>query len=189
MDFLLGLTQTHHDSGLDPPPIGLGHPTLRGFGEKLQGALVSTTRSSGPVEPGDRLHVVGEDLRPGRQNDIECFGHTAEVGCQDLDGRGTLETMNGLDHSSKMPGSPVGQIIPVHRCDDGMGEPHDLYGLGHSLGLGLIDSRSRPTGGHRTESATPGTDVPQNHEGRGAMLAPALVDVGAARLFTDGIEL
>ena len=60
--------------------------------------------------------------------------------------------------------------------------------LGYAPRLVGVDARGRLAGGHRAEAAAAGADVAEDHEGRGAVLAPALVDVGAPRLFADGVE-
>ena len=41
---------------------------------------------------------------------------------------------------------------------------------------------------HSAESTGPRTNVAQNHEGGGPMPSPALMDIGAAGLFADGVE-
>src|SRR3712207_9085118 len=51
----------------------------------------------------------------------------------------------------------------------------------------LFRSR-RPAGAHVAEAAAPRARVAEDHERRGAAL-PALADVGAGRLLTDGVEV
>jgi hypothetical protein len=56
------------------------------------------------------------------------------------------------------------------------------------LGLARIDDAARISRGDRAEAAAARARLAEDHDRRGA-LAPALADVGAARLFADGVEI
>ena len=85
--------------------------------------------------------------------------------------------------------TPVAEIFSIDGCNDRVRQTHDLDGLSHLLRLGLIYSWRRSPRSYGTKPTSSGADVSQNHEGRGTVLTPALVDIGTARLFTHGIEI
>ena len=88
---------------------------------------------------------------------------------------------------AKWPAPSSGQIVAVDRRDDGVLQAQLLDGLCHVLGLERVD-RARGALGHRAETAVARAHVAQDHEGRGT-LAPALVDVGAARFLAHRVEV
>ena len=101
-----------------------------------------------------------------------------------------LRLVDRRDHPGEVAGAAVGQVVAVDRGDHGVAEPHDRHRLGHVLGL-LRDRRPAcgTAGGHGAEAAAARADVAEDHEGGGAVLAPALVDVGAAGLLADRMEV
>ncbi len=132
---------------------------------------------------------MGENLRPGRQNHCQSLRYPAKIWGQNLTGNGWIESVDGLDDTGEMPCSAVRQIIAIHRRDDGMSESHGRDGASHPDGLVPVDTGCRSARGHSAKAAAAGADLPQDHEGRRAVLAPALVDVGTACLLADGVEL
>ena len=85
-------------------------------------------------------------------------------------------------------GAAVEEVVAVdHRHDDVLElEPRD--GARDVLGLAHVDGAARIAGGDRAEAAAARAHVAEEHHRRGA-LAPALADVGAARLFADRVEI
>ena len=94
-----------------------------------------------------------------------------------------------LDDLGEVAGAAVGEVVAVDRGDHRVAQLHRRHRLGDALGLVGVDARRRPPGGDRAEAAAPGADVAEDHEGGGAVLAPALVDVGAAGLLADRVEI
>ena len=83
-----------------------------------------------------------------------------------------------------MAGAAIGQVIPVHRGDHGEPQAEACHGLGHPLRLLGIQLAGAPLA-HVAEPAVSRADVAHEHEGGGAVDAPALMEVRAAGLFTD----
>src|SRR5690606_32785602 len=110
-----------------------------------------------------------------------------EVRCQDLDrGRGRSGA-DGADHGGEVCRAAVGQIVTVDGGDDDVLELKSGYGLRDVLRLFRVE-RLRQTRAHVAESAGARARVPHDHHGR-VLLAPALPDVGAARLLADGVQV
>jgi hypothetical protein len=61
-----------------------------------------------------------------------------------------------------------------------------LHGFRHAARLCKIDGL-RTAFGHGAKAATPGAQIAQQHEGRGAMV-PALADVGAVRRLANRVQ-
>ena len=123
------------------------------------------------------------------EHHVEGVRHAPEVGGQHLDGAGGALRVDGGDHLRPVARAAVRQVVAVDRGDHGVAQAHHRHRLGHVLGLLRVGAGRRPAGGHGAEAAAAGADVTQDHEGGRAVLAPALVDVGAAGLLAHGMEI
>ena len=188
-DLVGGLAEAEHDAGLDPAGVAPLVAPPGGFGEQRQGAVVAAAGTGLAIEARHRLRVVREDLRRRCEHDVEGVGDAAEVGRQDLDRAGRTALVNRPDHRRPVPGAAVRQVVAVDRGDDGVPQAHRGDRRGDVAGLGRVHSRIRPARGHRAEAAAPGADLAEDHERRRAVLAPALVDVGALGLFADRVQV
>ena len=83
--------------------------------------------------------------------------------------------------------APVGKVVAVNGRDDAIAEAEALHGAGKARGFPGVDGRGLAAG-YGAVTACAGADVAEDHEGGGLSL-PALADVGASRLFADGVEL
>ena len=97
--------------------------------------------------------------------------------------------VDGVDDGGEVAGAAVGEVVAVDRGDDGVAQPHGGHRLGDVVGLVDVDPGRRSPRGDGAEPAAAGADVAQDHEGGGAVLPPTLVDVGAAGLLADGVEV
>ena len=99
-------------------------------------------------------------------------------------GTGSAGLTNTFD---KMLGTAVAQIVTIYRGNDDVIEAHRGDGARQFLWLVGIE-RIRATVAHIAEGTAAGTDVTHDHEG-GRALAKTLVDIGAGRFFTHGVQL
>jgi hypothetical protein len=83
-------------------------------------------------------------------------------------------------------GTPITEIIAVHRGDDNIIKLHRPNSTGQVLSLGGI-GRERFSMSHITEGTSPGADVPKDHEG-GCAVIEALTKIWAVRLFADTVQ-
>src|SRR5207253_11328115 len=177
------LPQAEHDAGLDED--GCVHPL--GALQQFQRARVAALRPYLWVQAGNGLDVVVEDVRArphhGRQRRLV----THEIRDQNLDAALRNPLANLPDGAGEDGGAPILELVAVDRGDDGVLEAHPLDRFRHPNRLAQVE-HARPTGLHRAEAAGPGTGVAQDHEG-GRARVPALADVGAARLLTDGVQV
>ena len=157
-----------------------------GVGQQLERPIVASARAGQAIQPLGGLQIVIEDVGPGVHHDPERPLGALEVGDQHLD-RGLGQAPPDLgDAAGERLGAAVGQVVPVHRGDDHVREPHALHRLGQADRLERVE-RLRRAVRHRAVGAVPGADVAQDHEGGGLVL-PALADVGAARLLAHGVQ-
>ena len=111
-----------------------------------------------------------------------------EIGNQDFDL--ACRPCGGPDRANrcgKRPGAEVGEVIPVHRRHDDVGEGQRLDRLRQLLRLFRVERDRRPV---RDVAVAAGAraDVPHDHERRGAVM-PALADVGAVRFLAHRVQL
>ena len=78
----------------------------------------------------------------------------------------------------------VGDIVAIDRGEDDIGEVQGRQRLRQSARLVGIQNAARVPGLDRAKAAAAGADIAHDHDGEGAR-APALADVGAARLLAD----
>jgi hypothetical protein len=81
----------------------------------------------------------------------------------------------------------VGHVVAVHRRHHDVAQRHRLDRLGEPARLPGVEGQRRAAG-DRAVGAVPRAHVAHDEEGRRPVV-PALADVGAVRLFADGVEL
>ena len=91
------------------------------------------------------------------------------------------------DGGGELRRAAVGQVVAGDGGEHGVAQAHLLDGLGHPLGLARIGGLG-VAGVDQAEPAGPGAALAVDHE-RGGAVAPALGDVGAARLLAHRDEL
>ena len=85
----------------------------------------------------------------------------------------------------------IGQIVAIDAGDDDVAEVHVTRHAGDVGGLGGIEAHVMLAGvefADAAEAAAAGAELAEDHEGGGAAME-ALVDIGAARLLADGVEI
>src|SRR5439155_3990245 len=146
--------------------------------------------SGGPdarIEPPDRLHVVVQDVRPGREHAPQRVAVSQEVGNQNLHPRGRDLGPNGADRGGELEGPAVGKLVPVDRGHDDVMEPEPARGFGHAAGLFGID-RERLPAPDVAEGTGTRADVSQNEKGRG-VTRETIADIRAVRALAHGVEI
>ena len=148
-------------------------------------------RAHAAVEARDGLHVVVEDVGRGVEDAGDGVQVAAKIGGQDFDasiGEGAAHFTNGLGEVMR---ASIGQVVTIDGSDDDVAE---LHVGGHARDVGWLIGVEHEfffcggTFGDGAESAAPGAEVAEDHEGGGAAMK-ALMHVGAARGFADGVEV
>src|SRR4029077_20025512 len=93
---------------------------------------------------------------------------------------------DGANGAGEDAGAAVLQVVAVDRRDDRVLEPELGHRIRHAKGFSEV-KLNRPARRHRAEATGARAHVAEDHERRGAPV-PAIEDVGAARLFADGVE-
>ncbi len=186
-----GLAEPEHDAGLDPAGV---LPASRRREASASSARRPVVAAAGPrlaVEPRHGLDVVREDLRRAprarRRARRRRRGSRASAPRPRQPGS---RPWTACDHRRPVAGAAVRQVVAVDRGDHRVAQAHARRTASATCsGSSASTPGAGPAGGHRAEAAAPGADLAQDHERRGAVLAPALVDVGAAGLLADRVEL
>ena len=116
---------------LTRPGVLAGVAAAGGLGEQAEAAVVAAAGAGLAIEARHRLHVVGEDLRGGAEDDVERVRHAAEVGGEHLDGAGRVPRVHGRDHPRPVARAAVRQVVAVDRGEHGVAQPHHRDRLGH----------------------------------------------------------
>ncbi len=111
----------------------------------------------------------------------------AEIGGQDFDRRIRRRATQRLDHLDELRCTAVGQVVAIDRGDDDMLQAELGRRLGSMFGLERID-RARHSRLDVAKGAGPRADIAEDHY-RGVLLGPAFANIGARRLFADGVEV
>ena len=171
------LAEPHHQAGLDQQ---VGGEPVRGL-QEAHGPVVAGMRAHQRREAAHRFDIVRQHLRGGPHHGGDGIGGAAQVGAEQFH----AATRYGADRrhrGSAYLGAAVAQVVAVHHGHHDVAQLHLGDRFGHPFRLGQVQLR-RQAGVHGTEAAAPGAHAAQNHEGGGAVRAPALVNVGTARLF------
>ena len=95
--------------------------------------------------------------------------------------------MDGANRCRHDGRAAVREIVPIHHGDVGVGELHAQHRRGNAKRLQGIH-RVGKARSHRAESAPARARVPEDHEARRAVRAPALVEIRATRLLAHGMK-
>ena len=161
-------------------------PRPRAVSRKSQRPLVGGVRAHQPRQARHRLDIVGEHLGSGRHHRGDRLAGAAQVGGEQL----YAAARNRADRRYRggaYRGAAVAQVVARHHGDHHVAQLHLGHGVGYPLRLGQVQLGRQPRF-HRAEAAAPGAHAAQDHEGGGAVHAPALVDVRAARFLAYGGE-
>ena len=135
---------------------------------------------------GHGLDVVGEDLGLGVADRLDVLGLAGEVRDQELDAGARVEFVDLADGFGVEPDALVGEVVAGHAGDGGVAELHRLDRPGHLGGFEHVHGGGL-AGVDLAEVAAPGAFGAADQEG-GFLVFPAFKDVGAAGLFTHGVE-
>ena len=157
-------------------------------------AAVMTDRERSNRKPGGgsaedarhRLDVVREHLGTRGEDLGELSGVRVEVGNEQLDPAAGELGVDLADRLRVQPRPAVGQVVAGDAGDGGVLQAHRRDALGHPAGLVGVEV-SGLAGVDLAEVAAPGALVAADEEG-GFAVFPALVDVGAAGRFADGVQ-
>ena len=177
-DLFLGLAQADHDAGLGE----LVRVPLLDHLQQAQAVEVARARPDLQIQARHGLEVVIEDVGLGVDHHGRRPVLSQEVGRQDLDGGVRRLDADLAHHLGEVGRTAVGHIVAVDRGDDDVVQTHLLDGQAHLARLFRIQ-RLRQARLDVAEGAGPRAGVAHDHQG-GVLLAPALADVRAGRLFT-----
>ena len=179
-----------HDAGLHPAGVLPRVAAPRRLGEQAEAAVVTAAGAGEPVEARHGLHVVGEDLRAPRRG--RCPGPRARRGSPGSGPRPRTPDCAACTASmtrAKWRAPPSGRSSRSTEVITAWRRPMTSTASATCSGSSGIDAGLRAPGGHGAEAAAAGADVAQDHERRRAVLAPALVDVGAVRLLAHRMQI
>src|SRR5438552_368039 len=174
--------QTHHEAGFG----GDRGVYFAGAGEEAQSPIVAGAAARHVIKPGDRLRVVIEHVRTGGQHDVEGLVTAAKVWDQHFHSAARNPAPQGSNGERKNRGSAVFAVVAIYGSHHDIAQPHHFGGARHSLGLVPVNRQGAALG-YRAEGATPGAQIPQNHESGGTVF-PALADIGATGAFADRVQ-
>ena len=129
---------------------------------------------------------MGEHLGLRVNHLLDVLGNTLEVGDEHLDAGVRAHLVNLAGGLCVQPRTAVFQIVTGHAGHGSVAQTHDLHVLCHLERLSVVHSDGL-TGRNVAEVATTGALGATNQVGCLTVL-PALVDVGAAGLFTHGVQ-
>ncbi len=155
----------------------------------LQGGLspcVPILRLNLAEQARNSFHIVIEDIRAGVRHEPQGIRLPYKIRDEHFHGAAGNKLADATDRRGENGSSPVGQIVAIDRGDHDVTEPHLFHSPGNAfrfigrkrLGTAVLDV---------AKSAGAGAHVPQQEEG-GRSEAPAFGQVGAHRLFADGVQ-
>ena len=161
IDLVVGLAHADDQARLGHEPGGL-RP-----GQHRQAAGVAGRRTHGPLEPGDGLDVVVEDIGTHREQHVERAGVALDVGDQGLDARRRAAQPDRVDAGGDVGHPAVGEVVAGDHREHGVVEAHPLDGLGHRAGssasgaIGLrVSTRQNPHARVQRSPSTMNVAVP-----------------------------
>ena len=141
-----------------------------------------------PIQAGDGLQVVVENIRRGFRQRVQRLRHPSpKVGDEDFHahaGGGFSQSGNAFGEVS---GAAVAEVVAIHAGDDDMRQAEFGDGAGEVLRLRRV-GRVRASVGDIAERTAAGAEVAENHKGRRS-LSETLADVGAGRFFANGMQV
>ena len=130
------------------------------------------------IEARDGLHIVVEDVGAGIENTRDGLLVAQEIRRKHFDSRFGQEPPHFFDCFREVHAAAIGQLVTVDACDDDVAQLHALCHFGDVAWLRWVETFGSSLG-YRAETATPRTDVSQNHERRG-FATETFVNIGAA---------
>lgn len=190
-DFVLLLAQAEHDARLGDDALLAPHVL-----DVLQ--HLETLPEGGPPvadirrQALDGLDVVCVDIKTALGDNLDHVEVASEVARQGLDQQRGLLVLNLADRLGEMPRAAVDEVVAVDAGEDDVAQAPAGEGLSRVLGLVGVEGRGRAARLDAAEAAAAGARIAHEHDGgRGGALvgaAPALRDVGAARLLADRVQ-
>lgn len=182
-NFLIRFSQSQHETGFCRQ--GRVHPPESG--QKVEGMPVVRSRANLPVESWNGLDVVVQNVGKGFRKGFDRQGEaTPKVRDQEFDPHRRHVLPEGFHDRLEMAGSPVGEVVPVNRCDDDVTEVHAPDGFREVKRFSGI-RRKRFAMFDIAEGAGSCAEIAQNHE-RGRSFPEALADIGTSRFFADRVK-
>ena len=180
-NFIIALAKSDHQSAFryDALPV-----------QTAQGLQARTVLGSGAHHGGqslDGFDVVPDDTGLRRDDHVQKVGPCVQIGNKELNYGVAVLRPDGLHGCGPMPGSAVGEVVARHGGYDDIPQFHQGDAFGHLSGLFGVGSKGM-SGFGRAEAAAPGTDVSQNHEGRGSP-APAFGLIGAHAAAANRVQI
>ena len=183
-DLVVALAESDHQAGFGEDRGAV----LAGETEDTERLAVAGLRANARVEARDGFHIVVEDVGGSVEDRCDGVEVAAEVGCKDFDaglGQGAANFAHG---GGEVGGAAVGQVVAIDAGDDHVAEAHGGGDAGDVGGLVGVEGETGFCFGDGAEAAAASAEVAEDHEGRLAAVE-ALVDVGAAGGFADGVEV
>ena len=142
----------------------------------------------------DGLDVVRVDVEAAGGHELHCCQVTTEIARQGLDKHLWRLELDAADGVGKVAGAAVGQVVAVDRGQHNVAQAPPAQGFGCVLGLVRVQRGRAARRLDAAEAAAACARVAHQHYGcRGGVFAtaaaPALADVGAARLLTYSVQL
>ena len=180
VNLVVGLAHTQNQ-------VGLGdHTAFLSLGNNIQGTLVTERRANLTEDTGNGLQVVREHLRLSVNHLLNMLGNTLEVGDEHLNAGVRAHLVNLTGGLCVQPRTAVFQIITSNTGHGCVTQTHDLHVLSNLERLSVVNS-NRLAGRNIAEVATAGALGTTNQVGC-LTVFPALVNIGAASLFTHGVQ-
>src|SRR5229473_5413844 len=183
-DFVLFFSKTEHQTS-----FGRNfRMRFLGMAEQFERALIHRALADLPVEARHGFGVVVENIRAHSKNDVQRVPITAKIRNEHFDFAAWNAAANLFDGARKDVRAAIRLIVAVDRSHHRVAQSHFGHSFRHAKRFFFIRWPDGLARRHGAESASACADVPQNHEGRGAVL-PALAHVGAARALADRVQI
>ena len=180
-DVLFALPEADHQAGL-----GQGAPFFRGRQEVQGPAVILPGAADRGIEGFRRLQVVVEDVRGGLEDPLERRQVAAEIRDERFDPGSRTPRADRPDDRREMGRAAVGEVVPRHRRDHGIGQPERGDRPGDMDGLVRVRGQ-RMSLGHGAEAAVPGARVAEDEERR-RLAFPTGPDVRTPGALADGVQ-
>jgi len=179
-----GFSKTEHDAGL-------GVNGIAPFGFDLckdaQGPIVSSAGTNLRCQASNRLEVMIENLRMGREDGLKRGISVEKVRNKHFDNNIGIGSSNGFYSAAEVRCAAVLQVVASHGGNDDVRQGHAASGFGNALRF--VGFQSVWLGrGNGTEATSASAAVSRDHESCSAF-APAFPMVGAFGALADGVQL
>jgi hypothetical protein len=156
-------------------------------GQEVKRVAVVRARTNLPVESGNGLDVMVQNVGKRSGKGFDRQGQASpKVRHQEFDPHRRHVLPEGFHDRREVAGSAIGEIVPVHRCDDNVTEIHASDGCREVKRFSGI-RRKRFAMFDIAEGTGSCAEIAQDHE-RGRSFPEALADIGTPRFFTDRVK-